>query len=454
MTTIVILGMHRSGTSLVASMLEAMGVHMGDRLLGANEYQPHGHFEDMDFLTMNQAILQDAGGNWADPPAWEAIEGAGERLKHQIAGLVHQKQRGLWGWKDPRTCLTAGLYHPHLDDARYVVVRRDRPAVVTSLMKRGGGNVEDWAALCGLYEARVVQFLTGPEAPVHFVRYEDLTHPKTGAKEALKLAEFVGLEGPGARYAAARAVDRIEYRDSWGFGNVGFGVPKFKECDEFWLSWSWFLLNGTEDDDRFLNRSGRETKMPLVTWLPRMHNAIIRMFLESGCDTLLFVEDDQNFPYDQLHKMRYKPENQKFDIVCASYAKRTRTDIPLVMGWNIKRDSKEPWWVEFKLREIAFEGTQEYDGAAFGFTLIRRWVLEAMVEGEDPKRYEWAQCVDEITPDLPFYFKTVELGARTGVDRDNWIGHVGSYNYTPEDFKEWLHEWLAYQEEHTEVANG
>jgi len=451
MTAVIVCGMHRSGTSLVASMLQAMGVNMGARLMGPGEHNPKGHFEDMDFVELNEEILSEAGGNWANPPSQEAIEEAGQRLKYSIGAVVDRKDwQRLWGWKDPRTCLTAGLWHRHLDDARYVVVRRDRPAVVASLLARDGGNAGGWDALCGEYERRLVEFLTGIEAPIHFVRYEDITHPKTGAKEAAKLAAFVGLD----RYAAARAVDRIEYRDSWGFGTVGFGVPKFKECDHFWLAWSWFLLNGVEEDDRFLNRSGRERRMPLITWMPRMHNAIIRMFLESGCDTLCLIEDDHYFPADQLHKMRHKLENQGFDIVCASYVKRTRTDIPLPMGWDIKQDSDKPWWVQFRLDEIEYEGTQEYDGAAFGFTLIRRWVLEAMLGDEDPSRYEWAECIGEITPDLPFYFKAVGLGARTGVDRDNWIGHMGWYNHTPEDFRWWNDMRIEYKTEHVEVTNG
>ena len=452
MTAIVVLGMHRSGTSLVASMLEAMGVHMGDRLMEPSVHNPHGYFEDLDFYNLNQLILHDAGGDWSNPPSAKAIRAAGERLRYRIEGLIAQKTTSdLWGWKDPRTCLTAGLYHPHLDDVKYVVVRRDRRAAVDSLMRREGGYWGDWGELYNLYSQRAVQFLTDIDAPIHHIRYEDAVHPKTGMKEARKLAQFVGKK-PGN--AATEAEGRIEYQDSWGFGSVGYGVPKFKEVDEFWLAWSWFLVGGVEETDRFLNRSGKETKMPLITWLPRMHNAIIRMFLQSGCDTLLLIEDDHYFPFDQLRKMRHKPENQKFDIVCASYVRRTSQDIPLPMGWNIAENTDDPYRCWFSLNEIKYEGTQEYDGAAFGFTLIRRWVLEAMIEGENLEQYEWAKCAGEITPDVPFYYRAVALGARTGVDRDNWIGHVGTRNYTPADFKEWDEKRIEYLKAQEGVTNG
>ena len=56
-----------------------------------------------------------------------------------------------------------------------------------------------------------------------------------------------------------------------------------------------------------------------------------------------------------------------------------------------------------------------------------------------------------MTPDVPFYVKASALGARTGVDRDNWIGHVGTYNYTPENFKWWNEKRVEYLEEQAEA---
>ena len=62
--TFVILGCHRSASSLVAKALHEAGVHMGDDLLSGLPDNPEGHFEDMDFLKKNVEIL---GGNiWDD----------------------------------------------------------------------------------------------------------------------------------------------------------------------------------------------------------------------------------------------------------------------------------------------------------------------------------------------------------------------------------------------------
>ncbi|ABN70622.1 hypothetical protein Smar_1536 [Staphylothermus marinus F1] len=45
--TVVVLGMHRSDTSMIAGILNILGVYMGERLLGASWSNPLGHFEDL-----------------------------------------------------------------------------------------------------------------------------------------------------------------------------------------------------------------------------------------------------------------------------------------------------------------------------------------------------------------------------------------------------------------------
>ena len=49
-------GMHRSGTSLTASLVAAAGVHLGDELMAAGAGNPRGHFEDLEFYHLHQRI--------------------------------------------------------------------------------------------------------------------------------------------------------------------------------------------------------------------------------------------------------------------------------------------------------------------------------------------------------------------------------------------------------------
>ena len=52
--TVVVLGMHRSGTSMTSAILEKLGINMGDETLGPLETNPIGHFEDRMFLELNK----------------------------------------------------------------------------------------------------------------------------------------------------------------------------------------------------------------------------------------------------------------------------------------------------------------------------------------------------------------------------------------------------------------
>jgi len=53
----IVTGMHRSGTSFVASLLSAWNVRIGDRLLPADRGNPHGYFEDAGFLDLDRRML-------------------------------------------------------------------------------------------------------------------------------------------------------------------------------------------------------------------------------------------------------------------------------------------------------------------------------------------------------------------------------------------------------------
>jgi len=72
--TVVVLGMHRNGTSMTSGILSKLGIDMGRELIGKKVSNPLGHFEDKDFLDLNIKILKEAGGgSWDSTPAREDI---------------------------------------------------------------------------------------------------------------------------------------------------------------------------------------------------------------------------------------------------------------------------------------------------------------------------------------------------------------------------------------------
>ena len=157
----VILGMHRSATSLIAKGLHEAGVNMGDELMGPGPGNPQEHFEDMDFVRMNEAILGMAGGSWDNPPTEKDILEAGKELSGLIRGLIGRKQaRALWGWKDPRTTLTIRCYLPFLANPHFIACFRDPADVAQSLLRRDGMPTFKGMDLARIYNKRLTNFLT------------------------------------------------------------------------------------------------------------------------------------------------------------------------------------------------------------------------------------------------------------------------------------------------------
>ena len=419
MSAVIVLGMHRSGTSMLSQMLQAMGVWMGD-----NQDEL---YEDRDFLQLNRDILADADGIWHDIPSPEALAASYERMRPAIVKMLTYKQRrGLWGWKDPRTSLTAALFHPHLDNPRYIVIRRDLPDVVASLEERNGEG--DWAGVYEQYRQRIEAFVRTVDAPVFEVRYEDLTHPKAAPAKAKALAAFLGLGDK----EAALALDCIEFRDRWGFGSIGFGTPYLRPVYEFFRWWTWLIIDGFEAGDACLQTADLRCEVPI----PLAHNALVKEFLKTPCDTLLIIEDDHTGDQQTIRRMRNKLENQGFDIVCASYPNR-RGVATQAMGVNFSGAVTEYGEYDCIISppNTWKTGTQPFDCAALGCVLIRRWVLEAMLGDNDPEEFFWFDWRGRNSQDVTFYARVKELTrARVGVDRDNDVGHVGKKVWTMRDF--------------------
>jgi len=77
MSTICIAGIHRSGTSMIAHLLHECGVYLGSasELVPATPDNEDGHWEHLEFLALNIAILARVGAGWDLPPSdlldWE-----------------------------------------------------------------------------------------------------------------------------------------------------------------------------------------------------------------------------------------------------------------------------------------------------------------------------------------------------------------------------------------------
>jgi hypothetical protein len=160
MKCFIVLGMHRSATSLTAKGLHKCNVHMGDRLLGKHPSNPYGHYEDIEMIALNDCILRHAGGSWDHPPSEKAILSAGRGLSDTLKQAIELRQRDheFWGWKDPRTSLTIRCWLPYIENPHFIINVRQPIEVARSLLKRDDMPIKEGLALAGLYNRRIIRF--------------------------------------------------------------------------------------------------------------------------------------------------------------------------------------------------------------------------------------------------------------------------------------------------------
>jgi hypothetical protein len=135
--TLIIAGMHRSGTSLISHWLVKCGMQLGEKQLGPDNGNSDGHFEDVEFLKMHEEVL--ANNNLpVSGLTDEHIDNFSIYEKEKLKTIIKIKQQlyDQWGWKDPRTCLFLDVYQELLPDACYLIILRDYQSVVSSLLRR------------------------------------------------------------------------------------------------------------------------------------------------------------------------------------------------------------------------------------------------------------------------------------------------------------------------------
>ncbi|MEO8216089.1 MAG: glycosyltransferase [Acidobacteriota bacterium] len=143
---LIVTGMHRSGTSFVASLLESWNIRMGERLLPADRGNPAGYFEDLDFLDLNRRLLhactppEDGHRDWGWTESESFDAGQLPAYRQEAAELVAARERAAvpWGWKDPRTSMLLDFWDDVLgEEARFLLLYRHPWDVADSMLRTG-----------------------------------------------------------------------------------------------------------------------------------------------------------------------------------------------------------------------------------------------------------------------------------------------------------------------------
>jgi hypothetical protein len=195
---ICIIGMHRSGTSMVANLLRRCGLVLGpdEKLMGPSDSNLAGHFEHRGFLEINEALLKHLGGSWESPPDakpdWER-DAALDVFIHDAELLLRTfANSSHWGWKEPRTTILLPFWKRIVPNLHFVICIRNPLEVARSVAKRNGLSVNGAAHLWNVYTQAAIRDTAGCPRVLTF--YEDYFHKPR--EEITKLANFCHLTVP------------------------------------------------------------------------------------------------------------------------------------------------------------------------------------------------------------------------------------------------------------------
>src|SRR5262245_55388006 len=156
-----IAGMHRSGTSLVAKLLNQSGLYLGDPddLVPSSLYNSDGHWEHRRFVELSDEIMNEVGAGWDVPPStsvdWTRIVALPRLTQKAEALLAEFRGREPWGWKDPRATVTLPFWLHFWPDLQIITCVRNPLEVALSLRQRGLSSFTFGLHLWRLYNRRL-----------------------------------------------------------------------------------------------------------------------------------------------------------------------------------------------------------------------------------------------------------------------------------------------------------
>jgi len=137
--SVLVLGMHRAGTSMLSRVLSLLLHYEGSSHAGRGN--PAGHWEDLSMRTSLNGLLRSVGGSWWLPPPVDtdwSNSAIPSLAKVRAQKALAQRREPIWVWKDPRISITLGFWlsQPRFSEATIVVGLRSPSSVARSLERR------------------------------------------------------------------------------------------------------------------------------------------------------------------------------------------------------------------------------------------------------------------------------------------------------------------------------
>lgn len=208
---IFIVGMHRSGTSLVSRLLNLMGAYFAPegQSIGFNEENLKGFWERKDVIEINQEILKNNFSDWnrisGFPKDSGWTEEIDDKLKKSLKNLVLNIDAFRpWFIKDPRLCLTLPAWKHYTEKPLVIYIFRDPLEVALSLKKRNNFPIEYGLDLWYHYNIHALR--NTEELPSFYLNYNDLINNQAESSNSI----FEWLKNNGCKRLDPISKDELE----------------------------------------------------------------------------------------------------------------------------------------------------------------------------------------------------------------------------------------------------
>ncbi|BBK30343.1 hypothetical protein STHU_09770 [Allostella humosa] len=144
-TALLVLGMHRSGTSILTRLIGSLGAALPHDAAPAGPDNVEGYWEPLGLVALNDRLLAVADSAWLDPRPLDLSrvpDATGREIARLVGGALRASfaDAPLFVLKDPRICRMMPFYRPVLAAkgaaAKVVLALREPPDVAASLLER------------------------------------------------------------------------------------------------------------------------------------------------------------------------------------------------------------------------------------------------------------------------------------------------------------------------------
>jgi len=208
------IGMHRSGTSLLARLINMMGVSLGDEeaILLPQQDNPKGFWENREAVEINDALLSQGNAAWNRPERFrpDGLPAPGLRpLQERASRLLEEFDRTRdWLVKDPRLCLTLPFWLRLVPRPVIIHSVRHPLRVALSLHKRNRLPLRHGLALWEHYTTEALRHTR--DLPCLFVEFQALA--RNYPREMARILNFLQSHGAAAAAPDEDAVSTfLEY---------------------------------------------------------------------------------------------------------------------------------------------------------------------------------------------------------------------------------------------------